>query len=83
MRATYDTQASLKREYLLYTSAINFYKTALRKFEQKHHLTTRAFLKRFESGRLGDDAEYFDWYAFAMLLAQWQQAQSAIKAAVR
>jgi hypothetical protein len=83
MRTTYDTKASLKREYLLYTNAITFYRKALRELEQKHRLSTPIFLKRFESGRLGDDADYFDWYAFAKLLSQWREAQSAIKAAVR
>jgi hypothetical protein len=39
--------------------------------------------KQFESGRLADDADYFDWYAFAKLLSEWQQAQSAIREAVR
>ena len=83
MRILYDTKTPLKREYLLYTDAIAFYKKTLRELEQKHHLSTHVFLKRFESGQLGDDADYFDWYAFAKLLSQWQQAQSAIKAAVR
>lgn len=83
MRMTQEAKTSLKREYTLYSNAIAFYKKALRELEQKHHLSTSVFLKRFESGKLGDDAEYFDWYAFAKLLSEWQQAQSAIRAAVR
>jgi hypothetical protein len=80
---TQEAKTSLKREYTLYASAIAFYKKAIRELERKHRLRTRVFLKRFEAGTLDDDAEYFDWYAFAKLLSQWQQAQSAIKAAVR
>ena len=80
---TQETKTSLKREYTLYANAIAFYRKAIRELEQKHRLTTNVFLKRFESGKLGDEADYFDWYAFAKLLSQWQQAQSAIRAAVR
>ena len=83
MRITQEAKTSLKREYTLYASAIAFYKKAIRALEKKHRLSTSVFLKRFESGQLGDDVDYFDWYAFAKLLSQWQQAQSAIRAAVR
>jgi hypothetical protein len=83
MRITQEAKTSLKREYTLYANAIAFYKKALRELERKHHLSTGVFLKRFESGRLADDADYFDWYAFAKLLSEWQQAQSAIRDAVR
>ncbi|MDH4164547.1 MAG: hypothetical protein OEW15_17935 [Nitrospirota bacterium] len=80
---TEEAKTSLKREYSLYSNAVAFYKGEVRKLEQKHRLSTPVFLKRFEAGVLGDDADYFDWYAFAKLLARWQQAQSAIRAAVR
>jgi hypothetical protein len=83
MRITQEAKTSLKREYTLYANAIAFYKKTIRELEHKHRLSTNVFLKRFESGQLGDDADYFDWYAFAKLLSQWQQAQSALRAAVR
>lgn len=83
MHITQEAKNSLKREYTLYTNAIAFYKKAIRELERKHRLSTRVFLKRFESGKLDDNADYFDWYAFAKLLSQWQQAQSAIREAVR
>lgn len=83
MHITHEAKTSLKREYMLYASAIAFYKRAVRELEKKHHLSTHVFLKRFESGRLGDDADYFDWYAFSKLLSQWQQAQAAIRTAIR
>lgn len=82
MRITQEAKTSLKREYALYANAIAFYKKAIKELERKHRLSTQTFLKRFEAGMLGDDAEGFDWYAFAKLLSQWQQAQSAIRAAV-
>jgi hypothetical protein len=83
MRLTEEAKTSLKREYTLYANAISFYKKAIQELERKHHLGTSAFLRRFETGQLGDDADYFDWYAFAKLLAEWQQARAAIRASVR
>ena len=83
MQHTNEIKTSLKREYDLYSKAMAFYKNALKELEQKHKLSTRAFLKMFESGQLGDDADYFDWYAFAKLLARWRKAQSAIRSAIK
>jgi hypothetical protein len=83
MRITREVKTALKREYTLYSNAISFYKKVIRERERKHHLSTQTFLKRFETGQLGDDADYFDWYAFAKLLSQWQAAQAAIRAAAR
>ncbi|MBI5043342.1 MAG: hypothetical protein HZC10_05845 [Nitrospirae bacterium] len=83
MQLTDELKSSLKREYTLCSNAVVFYKKALNKFEQKYHLSTNTFLKRFEAGQIGDDADYFDWYAFAKLLAQWQKTQSALRSAVR
>ena len=83
MQLTHETKTSLVREYALCSSAIAFYKKSLKEFERKYRLTTTAFLKRFEAGEIGDDADFFDWYAFARLLAQWQKTQSALRTAIR
>jgi len=68
MQFTNEVKISLKREYALCSNAIAFYKKTL---------------KKFDTGQIGDDADYFDWYAFAKLLAQWQKTQSAIRSVVR
>lgn len=83
MQLTNEIKTSLKREYSLYSGAIAFYKKAVKEFESKYHLTTQAFLKRFEEGQMGDEADYFDWYAYSKLLAEWQKSQSAIRSVVR
>ncbi|MBT3185203.1 MAG: hypothetical protein HN342_11850 [Nitrospina sp.] len=83
MQEANEIRTSLKREYVLYSSAMAFYEKALKEFEKKHQITTQAFLEGFESGRLGDDADYFDWYAFAKLLARWRKAHSAIRSAIQ
>ncbi|MBI3599477.1 MAG: hypothetical protein HY097_02415 [Nitrospinae bacterium] len=83
MQLTNEIKTSLNREYTFCSSAIAFYKKTIKEFEQKYRLTTQTFLKKFEGGELGDEADYFDWYAFANLLSQWQKTQSAIRSAVR
>jgi len=83
MEQASEIKTSLKREYDLYSNAMAFYKSALKELEQKHQLNTRTFLKKFESGQVGDESDFFDWYAFAKLLERWRKAQSAIRSAIR
>jgi len=83
MQHTNEIKTSLKREYDLYSNAVAFYKKALQELEEKYQLSTRTFLKRFETGQMGDEADYFDWYAFAKLLARWRKTQSAIRSAMQ
>ena len=83
MQLANEIKISLKREYALCSNAIAFYKKEVKEFEQKYNLSTQTFLKKFEAGQMGDDADYFDWYAFTKLLAQWQKTQTAIRSAVR
>jgi molecular chaperone GrpE (heat shock protein) len=47
MQQANEIKTSLKREYDLYSGAMAFYKRALKELEQKHKLSTRAFLKKF------------------------------------
>ncbi|MBI2472912.1 MAG: hypothetical protein HYV59_16985 [Planctomycetes bacterium] len=82
MNLTDELKTSLKREYTLCSNAIIFYKKTIKEFEKKYHLTTQTFLKRFEAGQMGDEADYFDWYAFAKLLTQWRKTKSAIRPTV-
>ncbi len=83
MQATKEIKTSLKREYSMCSNAIAFYKKALKGFEQKYNLTTKTFLKKFEAGQLGDEADYFDWHAFAILLAKWRKTQTALRSSIQ
>jgi len=83
MQQANEIKVSLKREYALYSNAVTFYKKALQEFEEKYQLSTRTFLKRFEAGQMGDEADYFDWYAFAKLLSRWRKTLSAIRSATQ
>ena len=83
MHITTEIKTSLRREYALCSNAMAFYKKNVKDLEKKYHITTTAFLKRFEAGQMGDEADYFDWYAFAKLLAQCRKIQSVLRSAVR
>ncbi|MEK6776882.1 MAG: hypothetical protein AABY87_08390 [bacterium] len=83
MKIANEIKTSLKREYSLCANAVAFYRNALKQFEKKYHIPTKTFLKRFESGQMGDEADYFDWFAFAKLIADWKKTLSAIRSVVQ
>ncbi len=39
------------------------YDKRCRKFEKQYGMNSDEFIQKFESGLLGDDQDYFDWYA--------------------
>ena len=41
-------------------------------FERKYQMDSDTFLKRFENGELGDDLDFFDWFAAKRGLNIWQ-----------
>ena len=48
------------KEKLLSVKAANYLKR-LKGFERKHKMKSAEFSKAFDAGKLGDDAEWFDW----------------------
>jgi hypothetical protein len=42
-------------------------------YEQRNGMTTERFLETFEAGALGDEEEYFDWYAAAQGRLSWDE----------
>lgn len=44
-----------------------------KKFEKKHKLSSAKFLEQFDAGGLGDEQEFFDWYAAARGLNLWRE----------
>jgi len=39
------------------------YKGEMEIFEAKYSLKSEAFLKKFDGGEMGDDLDFFEWYA--------------------
>jgi len=48
------------KEKLLTVKAESYLKR-LKKFEKKHKMKSGEFFRAFKAGKLGDDAEWFDW----------------------
>jgi hypothetical protein len=49
------------------------YATLCKAFEKKHRLTSAKFLEKFDAGVLGDEQEFFDWYAAVRGLNLWRE----------
>ncbi|MCC6298984.1 MAG: hypothetical protein IT314_06775 [Anaerolineales bacterium] len=49
------------------------YAAICKRFEKKYKLTSLKFMEQFESGKLGDEQEFFDWYAAARGLTLWRE----------
>ena len=65
--------SALHREADLASARRAYFEHACRGFEQKHQMTSDEFMRQFESGALGDDAHYFDWYAAKRGLDLWER----------
>ncbi len=48
-------------------------KTRLKNFEEKYHMPSAQFYQRFQSGQLGDSADFFEWNTYYEM---WNAAQA-------
>ncbi len=53
---------SINREIVLLESKINLLKSEIKKFEEKYKLTSREFEDKFDSGKLDDSQDFFEWW---------------------
>ena len=49
------------------------YQESCETFEKRYGMSTQEFLEKFEAGVLGDQQEWFDWYAVAEGKALWRR----------
>ena len=66
-------RTALKNEAVLARFRYEQFVKECEAFEQKFHMTTEAFAKKFDAGELGDAEEYFDWYAATRGRQVWKQ----------
>lgn len=52
-----------------------------KKFEKKYKMTSAKFIERFEAGMLGDEQDYFDWYAAVRGLNLWRERYEILSGA--
>ncbi len=50
-------------------------------FEKKYKMTSEKFLEQFDAGKLGDEQEFFDWYAAARGLKLWRERYEILSGA--
>lgn len=55
--------SAIKRELKILKAKMEGFEKEMHKFESKHKLSSKEFYKKFESGKLGDDEDYFTWWA--------------------
>jgi hypothetical protein len=47
-------------------------------FAQRYGMSTETFLEQFEAGTLGDEPEWFDWYAAAQGKELWSRKHTIL-----
>jgi hypothetical protein len=55
--------SALRREADLAGVRRAYFERLCQAFEQRYRMSSDEFLRQFESGTLGDEKVYFDWYA--------------------
>ena len=65
--------SALRHEADLADARRAYFERACRAFEQRYQMSSEEFMRQFESGALGDDADYFDWYAAKRGLDLWER----------
>ena len=71
---------SLKRELALLEAKIGLVKREIEEFERKYSMNSDEFLKKFESGELGDEQDFFEWWGLLKGLKKLEENIKKIKA---
>ena len=54
----------------------------LKEFEEKYDMSSDEFMEKFESGKLGDDEDFFEWYAVYRSKEHWKEKITELREAV-
>jgi len=55
-----------------------YYARLCKEFEQEFKITSKEFMQKFENGEIGDEKEYFDWYAAKRGLDIWRERREIL-----
>ncbi len=64
---------ALRHETELTRARLTSFERVCRAFEKRYRMSSDDFMRQFESGALGDEAAYFDWYAAKRGLDVWER----------
>ncbi len=73
---------SIHREIILLESKINLVKSEIKQFEEKYHLKSSEFEKKFDIGELGDSQDYFEWWGLIKGLKTLEERLKKAKAVI-
>ncbi len=71
---------SLKRELSLLEAKANLLRKEIENFERKYQMNSDEFLARFESGELGDEQDFFEWWGLLTGLRKIEEKIRKIRA---
>jgi len=69
----------LAREKMVCDTAIARLRERYRPLERQYGWTTNEFLEKFNSGEIGDEQEFFLWYALAEAVKDWQVTRNSLE----
>lgn len=58
------------------------FREKLEEFEDKYDMTSKEFIEKFESGEIGDDQDFFEWYAVYQSKQHWKEKTDKLREAV-
>ncbi len=70
---TKAVKEAVQKERELGRFMLKRYEDKLSKFEDKYDMTTDEFVEKFEKGELGDDQDYFEWFAIFKGNEHWKE----------
>ena len=56
-------------------------KKKIMEFEKKYKMTSDDFYQKFENGKVGDNEEFFEWFAYIEYCRDWQKKYDILKGA--
>ena len=64
---------ALQKELVFATLRYEMFKNECKIFEEKFGMDSYSFFDKFESGQLGDDLHWFDWYSVYRGRELWKE----------
>ncbi len=52
---------------------LTHYNGICKRFEKKYRMSSAKFMEQFDAGKLGDEQEFFDWYAAVRGSMLWHE----------
>lgn len=81
MQANQAVKEAVRRELEIGKFALMRYSAKLSEFEKKYGMDTEKFVKKFEEGKVGDEQDYFEWFALFKAKKQWEEKLKQLEAA--